>query len=237
MRQLIELGIRPRLMFLSVLCGCAGQSPTKHADAASTDAAATALGDTGQPEVAGYDLRVLGNECIDVTSSCGPSAVEFTCEGEAMPSGVDCPHSETLGSGERVLCCQLGPERSTCAPDAHISCPESASGYACTGRDTPAQADSLICNEASWEEGRLGYCCRRYGSADCRFLVFGHNCVSKYAFVCDAFARPEQSDPELWCDDQDAGQWYVLLLVPKAGAAMIRTDPAVAAAFGALEPL
>lgn len=194
---------RPGLVVLSVLCGCSGPATATRADAASTDAAVTGPGDIGQPEVAGYYLGVLGNACIEVTSSCGPNAAEFMCGSEAMPSGVDCPSIQTLRSGERTLCCQLGPERSTCAPDARVSCPENASGYTCTGWDTPAQADNLICNEVSGEDGSRGYCCRRYVSTACRFLMLGHNCVNEYAFLCDAFARPEQSDPELWCDGQD----------------------------------
>jgi hypothetical protein len=97
----------------------------------------------------------------------------------------------------------------TCSPDSTVaSCVGGASGYSCSGTDTPDQSDaSLICSAGvvgtGATEGDLDYCCIQYASAVTTTCVADSNVMgcmgASIGFSCAGGDTPELGYPDFTC--------------------------------------
>ena len=146
------------------------------------------LGDAGTPTICEQDPSV----------GCGANGVGYLCLGTNSPQSlnpaISCPQLFLDGSS----CCTLGPGASTCHPDSAVTCTGSRSGYDCTGKDTPAQAASVVCEAGKSRGDRTTtYCCGTYSAPSCTLT----NGCGDYAFSCTGTAHPWDSDRSLRCGD------------------------------------
>jgi hypothetical protein len=134
------------------------------------------------------------NACsLHPTTNCTGNTVEYLCTGSAtlMMNGCSGGITEPNGIG---FCCSLPQAMSTCKADPAVSCAAAATGYSCTGSDSPAQSSStLLCAAAMAGAGGTGYCCMPYASSTCQLTTILSSCGGKYGFACSGSEDPAQS--------------------------------------------
>jgi hypothetical protein len=135
---------------------------------------------------------------VDPVISCGANRAGYLCLGvdspEKMDSAISCPSVYTGGSA----CCTLGAGASSCQADATVTCAGGTSGYACSGVDTPAQANNVLCEPGKARGSETTYCCGTYTSPTCTQSTTVTGCPD-YAFSCSGTARPRDTDDRLRC--------------------------------------
>lgn len=135
---------------------------------------------------------------VDPVIGCGANRAGYLCLGVDSPAKLDsslsCPSLFTGGSA----CCTLGPSASTCQADTTVSCTGGASGYACSGVDTPAQAKFMLCEPGKARGNDTTYCCGEYASPDCEHSMTVTGCPD-YGFSCKGTAQPWDADSRLRC--------------------------------------
>jgi hypothetical protein len=135
---------------------------------------------------------------VDPVVSCGANRAGYLCLGADSPTSLDpaisCPSVFTGGSA----CCTLGPGASTCQADAAVACTGSTSGYSCSGADTPAQANPVLCEPGKPHGSATTYCCGAYTAPSCMHSTTVTGCTD-YAFSCTGTAKPWDADSRLRC--------------------------------------
>jgi hypothetical protein len=136
---------------------------------------------------------------VDPVVGCGANRAGYRCLGVDSPedfdSALSCPVVFTAGSA----CCTLGPEASTCQSDATVTCTGDASGYSCSGPDTPAQANTVVCEPGKARGSVTTYCCGAYAASACTHSTTITGCPD-YAFSCTGAAKPWETDSRLRCE-------------------------------------
>jgi hypothetical protein len=99
-------------------------------------------------------------------TGCTGGAGGYSCNGSATPdsSALWCSEGIAATGGFTWYCCVPTPSASTtCVADSAVSCPTQGSfGFACSGTDTPADADNtLTCSAGiAGNNGDTLYCCQ-----------------------------------------------------------------------------
>jgi len=139
----------------------------------------------------------------DPVVGCGANRAGYLCLGvdspETLDASLSCPSIFTGGSA----CCTLGPSASTCQADATVACMGGTSGYSCSGADTPAQANAVVCEPGKARGNVTTYCCGAYASATCTHSTTVTGCPD-YAFSCTGTAKPWDTDARLRCGQGNA---------------------------------
>jgi hypothetical protein len=101
-----------------------------------------------------------------LVTGCQGVSTGYSCTGSASPSssGLWCSEGIAGTSGDTWYCCEPTPSAaSSCVSDPTVSCATpGAYGFACSGVDTPADADrSLSCSDGvAGNDGNTLYCCQ-----------------------------------------------------------------------------
>ena len=134
----------------------------------------------------------------DPVVGCGANGAGYLCLGvdspEKLDSSLSCPNIFTGGSA----CCTLGAGASTCQTDATVTCTGGTSGYSCSGVDTPAQANTVLCEPGKSRGSETTYCCGAYTSPSCTHSTTVSGCP-EYAFSCTGTAKPWDTDDRIRC--------------------------------------
>jgi hypothetical protein len=99
-------------------------------------------------------------------TGCGGGSAGYSCNGSATPdpSSLWCSEGIAATGGFTWYCCVPTPTvTTTCVQDTNVSCPTPGSfGFACSGTDTPADADAtLTCSAGiAGDAGNTLYCCQ-----------------------------------------------------------------------------
>jgi hypothetical protein len=136
---------------------------------------------------------------------CNANTATYACGLSDYPPDTECVSNDQEPSGEVTRCCKLKASISTCIADPEVTCAGDDIGYSCSGWDTPAQSDDLICDERGpGQSGRSGFCCRLFRSTSCTLTPPGGGCVGgMYVFTCDIHSSPDQDDKRLDCHPRD----------------------------------
>jgi hypothetical protein len=134
----------------------------------------------------------------DPVIGCGANRAGYLCLGVDSPESLDaslsCPSVFTGGSA----CCTLGSGASTCQSDATVTCTGGTSGFSCSGVDTPAQTNTMVCEPGKARGSATTYCCGAYASPNCTHSTTVTGCPD-YAFSCTGAAKPWDTDARLRC--------------------------------------
>jgi hypothetical protein len=92
---------------------------------------------------------------------------------------------------------------STCSSDGSVSCTQ-GSGWSCTGKDTPADNNPLVCSKAtvSQDQTKLTFCCvasQGVTSGCAEDSTVTANCSQGTGFACAGSTTPDQNDSSLVC--------------------------------------
>ncbi len=153
--------------------------------------------------------------CIPVTATtcsqdstvqgCVAGSFGFSCTGSDTPdqadSNLDCS-TGTPGNNETLYCCTDGTTTtSTCMMDTSVTgCQGGATGYSCTGTDTPDQSDtSLACSTPTANGSSMDYCCITNTSTTCNQDSTVMCQAGSYGFTCTGSDSPAASDTSLTC--------------------------------------
>jgi len=97
-------------------------------------------------------------------TGCG-SKYAFYCKGKAKPPDTEpalvCDPGQPALNDQTAYCCgaSSSPPASTCMRDDTLPC-DMATGYSCTGSDTPSDANhQLNCGTPAMNGGKTSYCC------------------------------------------------------------------------------
>jgi hypothetical protein len=128
----------------------------------------------------------------------------------------------------------------TCSPDSTVTgCTGGASGFSCTGADTPDQSNaSLICSDGVASGGDIVYCCVEFASTvttTCAADSTVSGCTgASIGFSCTGTDTPEQADSSLNCSAGVAGNAGSTLFccLPTSGATTCAADSTVAGCVG-----
>jgi hypothetical protein len=138
---------------------CTGSAAPSVPDCGAPFADATGATDYccgGVPDTCGADPTVTG---------CQTGATGYTCTGSATPSGTPvlwCDEGVPGTNGETPYCCVTSTLTSTtCVQQPTVCGTAGAHDFACSGTDTPADADSaLTCGTGTaGTAGNTIYCC------------------------------------------------------------------------------
>jgi hypothetical protein len=125
-----------------------------------------------QPAVgpSGYTYYCCGGSagtCAADTSvtGCQTGSTGYSCNGSANPgsSGLWCSEGIAATGGYTWYCCLNNTATTTCAQDSTVACTTpGAYGFACSGTDTPADANAaLTCSAGTaGNDGNTLYCCQ-----------------------------------------------------------------------------
>ena len=144
----------------------------------------------------------FGAACRSSPSAiCTASTTGFTCPRSTNPTETSiCPISNlTTNPNEFLLCCALKPESSSCSQDSTVTCAGNSVGYSCTGADTPAQSNSVICSAETEQGGKKAFCCRGFQSTSCKIDITISGCSQQYPFRCTGTQTPSDVDSGLQC--------------------------------------
>jgi hypothetical protein len=201
---------------LSCTAGASGYSCTGVAEPADTNAAlecSIGVVDGANTDYCCFTFAGTTTCARDATvTGCQAGSYGFSCTGGDTPEQADtslaCSDGTPGNAGSTLYCCSLGGgTAATCAADSSVACEAGASGYSCTGSDTPAQSDgSLVCSTGTAGSGDTRYCCVAWTSASCGQDASVQGCAyPSVGFACSGSSSPSQIDTSLTCSDPTAG--------------------------------
>jgi hypothetical protein len=147
-------------------------------------------------------------------TSCGSTAVAYTCTGAATPVSVDpaldCGSGVPGPNSTLSYCCNVtSSTTSSCNVDTTLtSCGDVSTGYRCTGGITPTDTDATLdCGDGvDGGDGTAAFCCIQFSSTTCMADSEVVGCTGgSYGFSCTSTATPDQEDPSLVCSDPIPG--------------------------------
>ncbi|HEY2407899.1 MAG TPA: hypothetical protein VGI10_17950 [Polyangiaceae bacterium] len=163
----------------------------------------------------GCSVTTTPDACsADSTFTCVGTAIAYSCTGGATPTQTDsllsCDPGVPGANGATDYCCAATGALGTCAADTSVAgCTGAATGFSCSGTDTPSSSDpSLSCGAAvTGANGLLDYCCQPIGtSGSCSPDASVAGCSGgSSGFSCTSSDAPDQSNPALVCSAPISG--------------------------------
>ncbi len=180
----------------TVSCATAGTTGYSCPSSVTPDASLDCS--TGTPAAGGGMTYCCGTPATtvpacaaDATVSCPTAGTTgYSCPSGASPdASLACSGGTAVANGGVTYCCgtpTTSPTMtSTCAADTTVACEMGATGYSCTGTDTPWQGTASLLCETTVVNGVTGYCCVNSGNSclqatpitDCTQGAFGVACT------------------------------------------------------------
>jgi hypothetical protein len=138
-------------------------------------------------------------------TGCTGGSKGYSCTGAQTPpqtnAALTCGPAVAGVNGVADYCCASGAGATCSLHDAVPGCTGNATGWSCTGADTPAQNDaSFACSTGTPGGGGTLYCCVALTSSSCKGDASVAGCAAQsFGFSCTGADTPSQANASLQC--------------------------------------
>ena len=127
-------------------------------------------------------VGIFLDRSADPAMPCGASLVGYRCFGTDSLAALTSSLLLCLQWRRRVLHTRARDQHLPTGFERRVH--RGASGYACTGPDTPAQANPVLCSAGKAEGSKTTYCCSTYTSPTCTLSTAYSECSAMPYAIC-----------------------------------------------------